>query len=90
MTTQTWKSAVRIGRSPRGERGLKSTILPYRKQILCASLPPRGAWIEMFLHIAGRSGGGWSLPPRGAWIEIGIWDSIWGIVKVAPPAGSVD
>ena len=35
------------GRSPHGERGLKLRCLAQRFDIL-ASLPTRGAWIEMF------------------------------------------
>ena len=67
-----------IGRSPHGERGLKSP--PVAKVLpLAPSLPSRGAWIEICIRwkllLSGRS----SLPSRGAWIEIpcrrrgGIW-----------------
>ena len=56
------------GRSPQGERGLKST-LPTGILVNAESLPARGAWIEIPrrrenppLVV--------SLPARGAWIEI--------------------
>ena len=71
------------GRSPHGERGLKS-----EKSVLlvdeAGSLPSRGAWIE----IDGRARPGQmesSLPSRGAWIEI-TWglDSIISINSRSP------
>ena len=57
-----------IGRSPCGERGLKSQAgALYGYNVL--SLPVRGAWIEI---IAGTDGTYdiTSLPVRGAWIEM--------------------
>ena len=60
-----------IGRSPHGERGLKSiadagTAAPAR------SLPSRGAWIEITIDEQTGLIEQKSLPPRGAWIEIGL------------------
>ena len=57
-----------IGRSPQGERGLKSVRRPLHPPEHW-SLPARGAWIEI------STLSGWrpcqsSLPARGAWIEI--------------------
>ena len=39
--------AVRVGRSPCGERGLKSCVLD-SKHADIRSLPVRGAWIEIY------------------------------------------
>ena len=53
-----------------------------------ASLPVRGAWIEIAQKARGFAGKT-SLPVRGAWIEIGMYQTpAWR--KVAPRAGSVD
>jgi hypothetical protein len=38
-----------IGRSPHGERGLKS-LTGYKYLDIVVSLPTRGAWIEISLH----------------------------------------
>ena len=59
---------VAAGRSPCGERGLKSR---FGQDAFChrASLPVRGAWIEMPTVIVVLSAS-MSLPVRGAWIEI--------------------
>ena len=56
------------GRSPCGERGLKSIDTGGTAKYV-ESLPLRGAWIEIFEI---PSLGKWtlSLPLRGAWIEI--------------------
>ena len=56
-------------RSPRGERGLKFSQVGQELPEL-ASLPARGAWIEISvssLHMLHKAP---SLPARGAWIEI--------------------
>ena len=55
-------------RSPCGERGLK---LKHTVQIqkVVASLPVRGAWVEIVVH-AQKSNEIVSLPVRGAWVEI--------------------
>ena len=55
-------------RSPHGERGLK---LKYgsKGEAVKASLPPRGAWIEIVMVLPPFKLSV-SLPPRGAWIEI--------------------
>ena len=78
---------MRWGRSPCGERGLKSLVeLERRRKLL--SLPVRGAWVEMLLCacvclvIA-------SLPVRGAWVEIPCTGWSWIPSRVAPRAGSV-
>ena len=39
------------------------------KKMFGASLPVRGAWVEM-LHIVGAVLANQSLPVRGAWVEI--------------------
>ena len=58
-----------IGRSPHGERGLKSGTVTAQPAGGEPSLPSRGAWIE--IRAAGpRSWPIVSLPSRGAWIEI--------------------
>ena len=66
MVTPAFSAAA--GRSPCGERGLKSRLrVPSILQQL--SLPVRGAWIEIM--VAGQRGTMCtSLPVRGAWIEI--------------------
>ena len=56
------------GRSPCGERGLKSPCCSYSRP-LAASLPVRGAWVEM-LKVERFCALSWSLPVRGAWVEI--------------------
>ena len=60
---------VRFGRSPSGERGLKSRVHGAAGGDM-RSLPIRGAWIEIF-HLIGTTLPILSLPIRGAWIEIG-------------------
>ena len=57
-----------MSRSPHGERGLKY-VLYYRQPVDDASLPARGAWIEIpgWPH---STAAGPSLPARGAWIEM--------------------
>ena len=55
-----------------------------------ASLPVRGAWIEMLLLPLLRLPVDASLPVRGAWIEIGRNSNQNGDGMVAPRAGSVD
>ena len=59
---------VTAGRSPYGERGLKS-LRPGHVPGLTLSLPVRVAWIEITRPPA-RPLPGRSLPVRGAWIEI--------------------
>ena len=56
-----------VGRSPHGERGLKFRSAAIISKKSPASLPPRGAWIEIALGGEGSSPG-----------------------DVAPPTGSVD
>ena len=76
------------GRSPCGERGLKLIVL-HRPCTSGASLPVRGAWIEIMLFppvVVTTT----SLPVRGAWIEIVIVERHQGTLCVAPRAGSVD
>ena len=49
-------------------------VLRFMRSLLYAlnvlSLPPRGAWIEMWNGVGTLSTTAMSLPPRGAWIEI--------------------
>ena len=78
----------RCGRSPCGERGLKSA-LPDRDVPGNASLPVRGAWIEIILRL-GVLRRVESLPVRGAWIEMMILTNMNNKIEVAPRAGSVD
>ena len=54
-----------------------------------ASLPPRGAWIEI-LVLPGLTFTTPSLPPRGAWIEMADTAAKKAQEAVAPPTGSVD
>ena len=54
-----------------------------------ASLPARGAWIEIRLFAGGRYGQT-SLPARGAWIEIYPDAILRKLADVAPRTGSVD
>ena len=77
------------GRSPHGERGLKSPGLHLRGPGQL-SLPSRGAWIEIDWSQRPRSQPA-SLPSRGAWIEIteGL-RNVQQVVLVAPLTGSVD
>ena len=67
-------SSVGLGRrSPRGERGLKCAEL--RRALLAqASLPSRGAWIEMSRSRSMPNASTASLPSRGAWIEMLLLD----------------
>ena len=57
------------GRSPHGERGLKSRTHA-RAGHAGASLPSRGAWIEIWKILLSTVQSESSLPSRGAWIEI--------------------
>ena len=78
---------LRLSRSPRGERGLKSQFVQARLKL--SSLPSRGAWIEISsMDMSQRAF--LSLPSRGAWIEIMSGRKGWKSFMVAPLAGSVD
>ena len=77
-----------VSRSPCGERGLKWGFGKNALR-LSASLPVRGAWIEI-LKSASRCKRYPSLPVRGAWIEIFQIFRKGVITAVAPRAGSVD
>ncbi len=57
------------GRSPHGERGLKSDGLDPCRGAVRRSLPSRGAWIEIEVAVTMNTIKP-SLPSRGAWIEI--------------------
>ena len=57
-----------MGRSPHGERGLKSGDT-FTVDTSKVSLPSRGAWIEISRNRPNGPGTR-SLPSRGAWIEI--------------------
>ena len=57
-----------IGRSPHGERGLKSQWRELWNNVF-QSLPARGAWIEILFNMVDEFAK-MSLPARGAWIEI--------------------
>ena len=76
------------GRSPRGERGLKS-LHEMLKVAPGESLPSRGAWIEIPL-CSNMGNSNSSLPSRGAWIEISLCGRNSMRPIVAPLAGSVD
>ena len=65
-----WVSTQGFCRSPQGERGLKCRSIRFALDVL-ASLPARGAWIEIFWACPNRPTPP-SLPARGAWIEIAI------------------
>ena len=62
-------SLIRAGRSPHGERGLKSAYRRTSARAFSWSLPTRGAWIEITPSPTSTPTR-WSLPTRGAWIEI--------------------
>ena len=65
------KNSLMFGRSPHGERGLKSLLWRlYAPHTL--SLPTRGAWIEI-IRAAFQLVFQESLPTRGAWIEIAFF-----------------
>ena len=75
-------------RSPHGERGLKCVDIA-DTEALEASLPSRGAWIEIHrscCHPRRLE----SLPSRGAWIEIINPVLLAQSSTVAPLTGSVD
>ena len=55
-----------------------------------ASLPTRGAWIEIYNDAVGGMYGGLSLPTRGAWIEMSKDCQRDHNSVVAPHTGSVD
>jgi len=55
-----------------------------------ASLPTRGAWIEISEYNTAYISNHWSLPTRGAWIEIILLNHCGVFPYVAPYAGSVD
>ena len=77
-----------MGRSPCGERGLKSGLAE-RTETDCWSLPVRGAWVEM-PEDSLRTAADWlSLPVRGAWVEILKRRNLCRMGNVAPRAGSV-
>ena len=81
------RDVLRRGRSPRGERGLKSLscMIPPKTR---RSLPSRGAWVEIALYaLLAREPP--SLPSRGAWVEIVRTHHAGYIRYVAPLAGSV-
>ena len=79
---------MRLGRSPHGERGLKSFYRDEEKR-LASSLPSRGAWIEIISQpVSVKSLR--SLPSRGAWIEILTGGYQSQRSSVAPLTGSVD
>ena len=61
---------MKIGRSPCGERGLKSEVFTVKPQDIKTSLPVRGAWIEIVIIFYWIIFSFKSLPVRGAWIEI--------------------
>ena len=73
-------------RSPHGERGLKSA---YMDQVVdgVASLPSRGAWIEIPIPTTMLSRSP-SLPSRGAWIEISAAAPGWRRLPSLPSRGA--
>ena len=76
-------------RSPHGERGLKFSAAR-RPSPELASLPSRGAWIEILVSRCALQTFQPSLPPRGAWIEIAGPPPCARCSAVAPLTGSVD
>jgi predicted RNA-binding protein YlxR (DUF448 family) len=66
---QDKKSLPIWGRSPQGERGLKLTVSMFADWLIDASLPARGAWIEITARVT-EDNEKKSLPARGAWIEM--------------------
>ena len=73
------------GRSPCGERGLKSS--PRRlTPLTSASLPVRGAWIEIQVIVTPNAFCT-SLPVRGAWIEINGACPKVGAIRSRSPCG---
>ena len=54
-----------------------------------ASLPVRGAWVEINSHMSFAICTVPSLPVRGAWVEISCMGGKRGFAIVAPRAGSV-
>ena len=87
---RTMKSArfPSVGRSPCGERGLKS-FLYHTMGSVETSLPVRGAWVEMPSFGVKILPCLPSLPVRGAWVEITTPRSMVSGRQVAPRAGSV-
>ena len=83
------------GRSPCGERGLKS-LRRGRWGSMYLSLPLRGAWIEIYKYNSSALATA-SLPLRGAWIEISsLWEKrmrsmslpMWGVwIEIPAPSG---
>ena len=65
-------------------------IAPEEFYCLSRSLPLRGAWIEISFARSSLDSCSPSLPMRGAWIEIMCRKRQGMLLKVAPPAGSVD
>ena len=80
---------VSVSRSPRGERGLKSSMQRLPPRMSTSSLPSRGAWIEISAEDEAENCKE-SLPSRGAWIEIFVYHHDEENDEVAPLAGSVD
>ena len=77
------------GRSPRGERGLKSPAV-YVKTAFISCRSPRGERGLKWCAFAIENNAIESLPPRGAWIEILLSPNRTKSSQVATPAGSVD
>ena len=80
--------SIGIGRSPHGERGLKSVLVPLPQYP--GSRSPHGErGLKSLVHDMGAEDAR-SLPSRGAWIEIVESDEAGTTIYVAPLTGSVD
>ena len=77
------------GRSPRGGRGLKSSIAKHNNP-LSQSLSSRRAWIEIQVSVNVERHFEGSLSSRRAWIEIGLRTDSYSQTFVALLAEGVD
>ena len=82
-------SALLMGRSPHGERGLKSSTLRQGAARLTRR-SPHGERGLKFARDFGANFSARSLPARGAWIEIAKLQKCLIRCQVAPRTGSVD
>ena len=75
------------GRSPCGERGLKLTQNRKEVNIYGASLPVRGAWVEILLFSSIGIIPPPSLPVRGAWVEMRSYSGACALRTSRSPCG---
>ena len=76
-------------RSPRGERGLKSTI-KNQTGSMGLSFPVRGTWVEMIFKALPRAGLILSFPVRETWVEMNCRRISPHTDFVVPREGNVD